>query len=280
MGYRKIQARGFASDIIILSILILASAITVTPLMRMFLASFITAPELAVNLPTLIKTLGLDNYREVFNILNILNYATNSVIYTATGVASMALLGAMAAFSLVKYPIKYKKVFYLLLLMGQLTPIVVVLIPIFQYLKLLNLINTRMGIILVYIARGLPFSIFLLTGFFRDFPDDLLDSARIEGCSEPRMFFSIVLPVSRSGLSVVIIFQAIWLWNEFLIALVLLFTDQLKSLSIGIYSAIGQYTTNYPLLFAGLSLASVPVIVLFAVFQKQFVAGLTGSVKG
>ncbi len=259
-----------AADILIYAVLAIASLITVMPLVRMLIGSFRTGSG----------SFGFDNYVGIWNNVNVLSYSLNSIIYSSAGVGAMVLCGSLAAFSLEKYPIKSKKRLQLLLLMGQMTPAVALLVPFFYYLKMLHLVNTRIGIILVYIALGLPFTVFLLKGFFRDFPDDLLDSARIAGCSEPAIFFRIVLPVSKTGLSVVIIFQSVWLWNEFIVALVLLFKEQLKSLNIGIYSTMGQYSTDYPMLFAGLILASLPVIILFGFFQKQFIGGLTGSLKG
>ncbi len=260
--------------------LILVSLVTVFPMVWMILLSFLSQAEI-INYSSLFPSrFNFENYVTAWESLHIYRYFMNSVVYTGAGVLGITLLGSMAAYSFAKFAMKNKRFVVFFFLAGQMIPIVMLLVPFFHYLKLLGLSNTMGGVILVYVGLGLPFAIFLLEGFFKDFPDAIIDAARIDGCSEPKIFFTIVLPLSGAGVSCVVIFQSVWLWNEFIVALVLILKDSLRPLTIGLFSAVGQYTSNYPVLFAGLTMASLPVIVLFAVFQKQFINGLTGSVKG
>jgi ABC-type glycerol-3-phosphate transport system permease component len=260
--------------------LAVVSLLTLAPLAWMVLSSLKSQADIIHYSSFLPSTPRFDNYAIAWESLHIVRYFLNSIVYTALGVLGITALGAMAAFALTKYALREGKGIFALFLCGQMVPVVMMLVPLFHYLKMLGLSNTVAGMVLVYIGIGLPFAIILLEGFFRDFPDALIDAARIDGCSEPRIFFGIVLPLSGPGVSCVVIFQSVWLWNEFLMALVLLLRDAMKPLTVGLYSAVGQYSANYPVLFAGLTIASLPIIVLFGIFQKQFINGLTGSVKG
>ena len=270
---------GFAR-IVVSAFLIGASILTLAPMVWMVLVSFKSQAEMINYSSLLPHSFRITNYVTAWNSLHIYRYFINSLLYTVWGVSGITFLGAMAAYSFAKFAIKNKKGIIFFFLAGQMIPVVMLLVPFFHYLKVLHLNNSMSGIILVYIGLGLPFAIFLLQGFFKDFPDAILDAARIDGCSEPRIFLSVVLPLSGAGISCVVIFQSVWLWNEFILALVLILKDRMKPLTIGLYSAVGQYSSNLPVLFAGLTITSLPIIVLFAIFQKQFISGLTGSVKG
>jgi len=221
------------------------------------------------------------NYIAAWEGVDFLRYFGNSMLVSIVSVGGMTLIGAMAAYALTRYifPGRDRLLFYFI--GGQMIPSAMVLIPLFILLHRLGLRNSRLGISLTYIAGGLPFVIFLLQGFFRTMSPEIEDAARIDGCSEFGLFFRIVLPLARAALSTVIIFQFMWVWNEFILALVLLQRDDVKTLTVGLYSGLGQYVSNYPVLFAGLTMSTIPVLLVYLVFQRHFVKGImAGSLKG
>ncbi|NLA57697.1 MAG: carbohydrate ABC transporter permease, partial [Firmicutes bacterium] len=232
-------------------VLISLSVTTVFPLFWMVSSSFKTRQEMYSNKWLFPQRIQWSNYIAAWEGVDFLRYFGNSMLVSIVSVGGMTLIGAMAAYALTRYifPGRDRLLFYFI--GGQMIPSAMVLIPLFILLHRLGLRNSRLGISLTYIAGGLPFVIFLLQGFFRSMSPEIEDAARIDGCSEFGLFFRIVLPLARAALSTVIIFQFMWVWNEFILALVLLQRDDVKTLTVGLYSGLGQYVSNYPVLFAG-----------------------------
>jgi raffinose/stachyose/melibiose transport system permease protein len=280
-GGKKARRTDFAIKALIYILLTILSVTTVFPLFWMVSSSFKTTQEMYSNKWLFPEHIHWANYVTAWQGVNFVKYFGNSLIISITAVGGMTLVGAMAAYALTRYafPGRDKLLFYFI--GGQMIPSAMVLIPLFVLLHRLGLRNTRIGIILTYIAGGLPFVVFLLQGFFRSMSREVEEAARIDGCSEFGIFFRIVLPLAKTGLSTVIIFQFMWVWNEFILALVLLQRDDVKTLTVGLFSGLGQYVSNYPVLFAGLTMASMPVLVVYLVFQRHFVKGImAGAVKG
>lgn len=280
-GAKKARRTDLAVKMVTYILLTMLSVTTVFPLFWMVSSSFKTTQEMYSNKWLLPERIHWSNYVTAWQGVNFVKYFGNSLIVSITAVGGMTLVGAMAAYALTRYvfPGRDKLLFYFV--GGQMIPSAMVLIPLFVLLHRLGLRNTRIGIVLTYIAGGLPFVVFLLQGFFRSMPREVEEAARIDGCSEFGIFFRIVLPLAKAGLSTVIIFQFMWVWNEFILALVLLQRDDVKTLTVGLFSGLGQYVSNYPVLFAGLTMSSLPVMVVYLVFQRYFVKGImAGAVKG
>jgi len=163
----------------------------------------------------------------------------------------------------------------------MLIPSQVIIIPLYALEASLGVLNTRLGLILPYIAGGIPFSIFLLTAFLRTVPFELEESAFIDGCKRPEIIQKIILPLSRPGLATVIVFQSFSIWNQYFLPLVLLQDPSLQTVTLGLMAFSQQWgMTDFPRLFAALTIINVPVILLYAVFQKQFISGMTaGALK-
>ena len=227
-----------------------------------------------------------ENYRGAWIEARFGDYFLNSVIVTGCSVTLIVLLGAMAAYALARFAHPLGRVTFGLFLAGLMIPAQLAMVPLFFELRALGLLNTRLGLILVYAANGLPFAIFILAGFFRGLPRTLYEAAIIDGCSEATAFWRVMLPLARPGLVTVAIFQVIGVWKEYFFAFMLTGGDVeggARTLPLGLanLSITAQYRTDYGTLFAGLMLVTLPILVLYALLQRQIVKGVTaGALKG
>jgi raffinose/stachyose/melibiose transport system permease protein len=147
-------------------------------------------------------------------------------------------------------------------------------------LNKVNLMDTHVGLIFIYIGFGIPMATLILYGFFKGIPRELDESARIDGCSDLFLFIRIILPVALPAISTLIILDFLATWNEFLLAQIFLTSDELKTITTGIMSFKGEHSTNYPLMMSGVLLSVLPVLLVYIIFQKHFVNGFGGAVKG
>jgi raffinose/stachyose/melibiose transport system permease protein len=186
----------------------------------------------------------------------------------------------MAAYALARYRFRGNEAIYLFFLSGLMVPLKLAIIPLFIQLATLGLVDTHLGLILVYTAMGLPSAIFILTGFLRTLPTEPEESARIDGASEARIMWSIMLPLARPAMVIAGIHNAVPIWNDFFFPLVMVQTDRLKTLPQGLTVFMGEYNTEWGVLFAGLTLAALPITLVYMALSRQFIAGLThGAVK-
>jgi ABC-type glycerol-3-phosphate transport system permease component len=205
----------------------------------------------------------------------------NSLIYAAVTVAVTVILAAMTSFYLSKFP-KRNGLLYTYFIIGIMIPVHALLIPLFVTMKNMGLLNSRLGILIVYVATNLSFSIFVLTGFMRKgIPDELIEAAVIDGYGPIRIFFRIALPLTQSGIATVGTFTFLGIWNEFLFALILLSKPALRTLNLTVYNLRGQYSSDQGLMAAGATVLIMPAILIYAIFQERVVKGLTaGAIKG
>ena len=268
-------------DYLIYTILIIIVVLALAPVLWMFSSSLKSIGEFYDNRWLWPKEITPSNYVHAWQGTNFKAYLLNSVVITGAAVGMMVLIGSMAACAISRYEFRGANKILYLFLGGQIVPPQAVLIPVLAIFKYLHLVGTQQGLILVYVAAGLPFTVFLLQGFFRTLPKELEESARVDGANELIIFWKILLPLARPALGAVIIFQSIWVWNEFLFALVFYNKPGRSTLSVGILAIVGEYFTDYPMLMAALCLSVIPVIVIFLMFSRYFVKGITaGSVKG
>lgn len=209
------------------------------------------------------------------------NFA-NSLFVVTISVAGIVMVSAPAAYVLSRISFASKEVISKAFMLGMGVPFQLLLVPLFFILFDLRLINSLFGLILVYIALSLPFTIFLLTGFFKSLPKQLEEAAYIDGCTPPRTFYAIMLPLGQGGIITASIFNFIGLWNEFLLALTFLNDESKFTLSIGIYGLQGsmQYTGDWVALFAGFIIVIIPTLLVYLLLSRQIIEGLTmGAVK-
>jgi ABC-type glycerol-3-phosphate transport system permease component len=236
-------------------------------------------------LPAL-EDLRFDNYTRAWREARFGDYFFNSVVVTVSSVTLIVLLGAMAAYALARFYHPLGRVVFCLFLAGLMIPAQLAMVPLFFELRALGLLNSRLGLILVYTANGLPFAIFILAGFFRSLPRTLYEAAVIDGCNEFAAFWKVMLPLARPGLVTVAIFQLIGVWKEYFFAFMLTSGDldgDARTLPLGLanLSITAQYRTDYGMLFAGIMLVTMPILALYALLQRHIVKGVTaGAVKG
>jgi N-acetylglucosamine transport system permease protein len=213
-------------------------------------------------------------------------YFASSVFVTFASVGGILLLGSMAAYALSRFFHPLGRITYWLFLAGLMIPAQLSIIPLFFELRALGLLNSLFGLILVYIANGLPFAIFILAGFFRGLPKTFYEAAVVDGCSDAGAFWRVILPLARPGLITVAIFQFIGVWKEYFYAFMFLSgggPDAARTLPLGLanLAITSQYRTDYGMLFAGLVIVTLPIFLFYAVVQKHLIKGITaGALKG
>jgi ABC-type glycerol-3-phosphate transport system permease component len=204
----------------------------------------------------------------------------NSLWITSVTVVGVLVFATLSGYAFAKLDFPLKNALYLLLLTTLMMPATALIIPLYLELKNLGLLNTQVGLLVLYVSGSAPFSMFLMRAFFQTLPDELVEAARVDGTSEFGIFFRVILPLARPGIATVVIFQFLQTWNEFLMANTVLQNTKLLPLQPVLFSLTGQYQTDWPTLTAGLTLSIIPVVVVYVRMQNQFVAGMTlGAVK-
>lgn len=223
-----------------------------------------------------------ENYANAWSQAGIGTTFLNSVLVTLGTLLLLIPISAMAAYVLAKYVFPGRNVIFGGFLGGMMFPNFLVIVPLFLLTKQLGLFDTKTGLILVYVAYSLAFSIFVLTGYFQVLPDDLRESAMLDGCGHTRTFWHVMLPLAKPGLLVVILFNAIGLWNEYGLALVLMVSPQNRTLPLGIaeLTMTQHYQADWGALFAGLVIVLVPVVLVYTLFRKHiYETMLSGAIK-
>ena len=219
-------------------------------------------------------------YATVLQQGDFLLYFQNSLIVTIVSIAAVLLFGAMAAFALSEYRFRGNLLMGLYLALGIMIPIRLGTVAILQLMVASGLVNTLVALILVYTAQGLPLAVFILSEFMRGVSADLKNAGRIDGLSEYRIFFRLVLPLVRPAMATVGVFTMIPIWNDLWFPLILAPAEATKTITLGTQVFIGQFVTNWNAVLASLSLAILPVLVLYIAFSRQLIRGITaGAVK-
>lgn len=225
-------------------------------------------------------TLDLSGYTTVLTGGNFGGYFANSLIVTLASLAGIIAFGSMAAFALAEYRFRLNTLTGLYLMIGIMIPIRLGTVGILELMVGTHLVNTLVALILVYIASGLPIAVFVLTEFMRTISDDLKNAGRVDGLSEYQIFYWLVLPLIRPAISTVAVFTMIPIWNDLWFPLILAPGDSTKTVTLGAQQFIGQYVTNWNAVLAALSLSILPVVILYMIFSRNLIRGLTaGAVK-
>jgi raffinose/stachyose/melibiose transport system permease protein len=222
----------------------------------------------------------LVGYTTVLEQGDFFQYFLNSMTVTVASLFFVLLFGAMAAFALSEYRFRGNLLMGLYLALGIMIPIRLGTVAILEMMVAGGLVNTLTALILVYTAQGLPLAVFILSEFMRTVSDDLKNAGRIDGLSEYRIFFTLVLPLVRPAMATVAVFTMIPIWNDLWFPLILAPSEETKTITLGSQVFIGQFVTNWNAVLAALSLAIVPVLVLYLIFSRQLIRGITaGAVK-
>jgi raffinose/stachyose/melibiose transport system permease protein len=250
------------------------------PIAIMLVSSFKTTREIFLkpfNLPAVWRW---QNYVSAWERANFANYFKNSILVTSASIVAILLVASMAAYVIARFDFKGRRLVYLYLIAGLALPARLAIIPIFLIMRNLQLLDKLSGLVVVYTAGGVAFSMFLLVNFFKKLPRDIEDSAKIDGASPFRIYWQIDLPLLKPALVTVAMFNFIDVWNDFFFPLILLSSKAKKTIPLGLQAFFGEYTIEWDVLFAALSISFVPILVVFLILSKQFIAGLTeGALK-
>ncbi len=252
----------------------------VYPLLNMILSSFKSTRAIMQSPFSLPESFEFTNYVTIWVDKGFGRYFFNSLAFTAISMVFVILFGSMAAFGIARYTFKGNTLLYMVFLSGIMLPLKAAIIPLFQIVKGLHLMDNPLSVIFIFIAMGLPSTVFILSGFMRTIPVALEQAARIDGCSDLRIYSQIVMPIAAPSVALVTIYNAMPIWNDFFFPLVFIQSDKLKTLPVGLSSFIGQHSTKWDLLFTGLSIAIVPMLILYLFMSKYFIKGMTaGAIK-
>lgn len=275
----RIQGRGL--KVLLYAFLVLYGFVCLYPFFLMIVSSFKETGDIFTDPFGLPSNPSFEAYRTAWDIGNFSSYFWNSVFVTVTSVAIILLVGSMAAYPIGRYEFRGRGFLYVYFLSGLMLPIKLGIVPLFFLMTSLGLYDTRLSLILVYAASGVPFTVFILAAFFRTLPRELEEAAKIDGAGEFRIYWQIMVPLIRPALATVAIFNFIQFWNDFFFPLILIQTDELRTIPVGLTNFFGTYQNDWALIFAGLTIASLPLILLFLVASKQIIRGLTaGATKG
>ncbi len=252
------------------------------PFLWMALSSVKTLGELYTVPPVwLPKVPTLQNYAKVLFESNIPRYFVNSTVISLGATAIALILAVFASYGFARFRFRGKVAYQAFILVGQLLPTAAIIVPLFITLRILGLVNTYLGLILVYMIITLPLSVWMLTSYFKAIPVELEEAAIIDGASRLGVLFRITLPLSAPGIVAIVVYAFVTTWNEFIFALVLAQDYRVKTLPIGIAEFTTEFNTDWGAVMAASLLMTAPIAIMFFIMQKMFVGGLTaGALKG
>lgn len=265
---------GVIGQVLVYVLLTVLALLVIYPLFWMVVSGFKTNSDLFANPWGLPAEWRVSNYADALK-AGVGRYFLNSLFVTAISIVTTTLISAWAAYGLTRTNLPFERVGTTLILGGLMVAPTVALVPLFGLLQRLNLFDTLWGLIVLYTAYRIPFTTFLIRAYFIDIPRQVDEAARVDGASMWQTFWQIILPMSRPILVSAALLQALFAWNEFAFALVFLSDGDLKTLPVGLMDMQSRLLTNWPVQFAGLTLAALPMIGLFLIGQRQFFRGLT-----
>ncbi|HQZ85069.1 MAG TPA: carbohydrate ABC transporter permease [Actinomycetota bacterium] len=260
---------------VVLGLLLAALAVVVVyPLLWMAISGFKTNAELFGDAWGLPGEWRFSNYVQAWD-YGVVHYILNSAIVTVGSIILVTLVSSFAAFALVQVRIPLSQPILLLIMGGLMLSETVALVPLFRIMRSLELYNTLPGVIILYTAFRIPFTTFLIRSYMIDLPTELRDAAIVDGASLWQMFWRVTMPLCYPILISAAILQALFSWNEFVFALVFIKDDALKTMPVGLMALQSKLTTNWPVVFAGLTISAIPMVLAFLFGQRHFVKGIT-----
>jgi N-acetylglucosamine transport system permease protein len=270
-------------NILLNAFLLIWSVIVIFPMVWLLYTSFKTDQEIFFSPWALPATPIWDNFRRGWVDANIGTYFANSFLVVLPSLVLILILSAMTAYVLARFPFPINRIIFYAFMAGMLFPVFLALIPLFFLVKDLHMLNTYQGLILVYVAYSLPFSVFFMTGFFRTLPSELHEAAIIDGANQYQVFFQIMLPLAQAGLISIGIFNFLGMWNQYLLPVVLMTDPKQYVLTQGLAYMLHQqyYQNDWSALFAAVTMIMIPTLLVYVLFQNQIQKGITvGALKG
>jgi ABC-type glycerol-3-phosphate transport system permease component len=279
---RRTPGRRRPADLLVVVPTLLVMLVIVFPVLWMVFTSLRPATSLSAATPvsTWFDGLGFGSYARLLQGGTFARYIGNSLLVSCIATPCTVLLASLAAFALSRYRFRLRRPIFLVVVATQLLPFVVLITPVYTFFSELGLLNSYVGLVVVYTAMTLPLAIYLMLGYFDAIPRTLDEAARIDGCGSLGVIFRVVMPVALPGVVTVAVTAFIATWEEYLFANVLMTDENLKTVQVGLAGYFGEYSTDWGVVMAGATLAAVPTVVLFAVAQRRLVSGLAGGIKG
>lgn len=262
-------------------VLIVMLVICVYPILWMFLGSMKDKAEFYTNIWGLPTRFHLENYFAAWKNADLGRRFINSIVVTVGSMCVMIPVTSCAAYAVARLKFKGRNLIYMYLLTGIMIPAGVLGIPTFTVAMKMGMLNSHWGLMLVYAAQNIAMGMFIMRGFFISLPKELEEAAMIDGCSRFGCFVRIIVPLARAGVATQVIFSGLTIWNDYFMANIMITRDELRTLPLSIANFVGKHFTNYPELFAMLTMATLPIIIIFILSQRSFIEGVAaGAVKG
>lgn len=277
----KHKHKDFGYNIVRYVILMLLTLCAIIPFVILPIVSLKTKSSFIKSPLTLPTSLNFKNYITVFNRANILRSFINSFTITAGSLLAEILIGTLAAYAITKMKFKRANLFAAAFMIPMVFPVQTITIPVYIIYKNLNLLNTYIGMIILYAAIGVPLVVFMMTSFMKTIPIQISESAMIDGASHFRIYRSLILPLMKPVISTVIVISGLSVWNDFYLPQIMLTSTEMKTLPLRIYDFYGQYSSDWTLICTCLVYVILPIIVLYCIMQKNIISGIaSGAVKG
>lgn len=275
------KTKSITVNLLIHLFLLIVAASCIFPLVWMVGSSLKTQSTIFSDMSLIPREMHWDNYYWAWKEGGFGRYFINSIFYTTSVVIGIIIVSSLAAYAFSRLNFPGKNLFFYAFMAAMMIPIPGSFVPLYVLLNKLHLRNTQLGYILCMINVGLSTSIFLLKTFFDKMPRELEDAARIDGCSKFGIWWNVALPLAKPVLAVVVVFNALNVWNEYLLALLIFDSKHLMPLQVALMKFHGEYITQYHLLMAGLTIAALPIIIVYVLMQKYIVKGVTqGAIVG
>lgn len=277
MEFNKYRTADFFKGFFIHVFLIAVTLTCLFPLFWMVRSALMTKETIFVDRSLIPKVIEFGNFPTAWIEGSFGIYFLNSIFYTATVVIGIVLISSLAAYAFSRLHFPGKNIFFYMFILAMMIPLPGNFVPLVVLMNKLHLVNTRIGYILCMINVGMSISILLLKTFFDKMPKDLEDAARIDGCGHLGVWWHVALPLARPAIAVVVIFNSLNVWNEFILANLLLTDDSLMTLQTGLFKFQGPNLANYPVLMAGLTISVIPIIIIYLFMQKHIIKGLSSG---
>jgi raffinose/stachyose/melibiose transport system permease protein len=278
----NIKSLAIIKKILLYSVLMLLAAVFVIPFLTLVLTALKSTKDFysGLSLFQIPASIAWSNFTNAISKGRLLIYMKNDLIISGLKVPIGIFVEAMAAFALTRLNIRNRTAVFIFFIIGMMLPFQVALVPINVIYRQLHLFNTYFGLFYVYVGFGISFGILILRGFFNTIPRDIDEAALIDGCTKFRLFWDIILPISKPAIATLIITDFLATWNEYQLSSVIINDNMKKTVPIGIMTFVGEHGMDYGYMCAGVLLAIIPVMIVYLIFQKYFVEGLAGAVKG
>lgn len=251
------------------------------PFYIIFSISMKTPQEALKSTFSLPESFHIGNLMKAWTIINFELVLVNTIIISFFTVAGIILLSSMASFTIAKQLSNWNRFLYYFFLSGLMIPIYTILVPLLQLIKDFGMMDSTLGLIIVYIGHGMPFAVFLLVGFIRSVPKEIMEAGTIDGCSVYQLFWRIVMPMLQPVIVTLFILDVIWIWNDFLLPMLLLQSRSNFTITLSQYALYGEFETRWEIAFSGFLLAVAPLAIIYLALQKYVIKGISaGALKG